>query len=83
MQEVVGAVHGVDHPGPAAGAGNGGPLLAQDAVLGPAALQLLQHIGFGGVVGGRHHIRNGRFLLRLQAGHAHQERQLSGLAHQR
>ena len=76
MQEVVGPVHRVDNPGPAAGAVHGGALFAEDAVVGPAALELFQHIGLGGVVRGGDDVGNGRLLLALQPGLPHEERQL-------
>ena len=82
MQEVVRPVDGIDDPGPAAAARHGGTLFAQDAVFGPAAPELFQHVGLGGVVGGRDHIRDGRLLPALQPRLPHQQRQRAGLADQ-
>ena len=67
VQEVVGPVDGVDDPGPAAAARHGGALFAQDAVVGPAAPKLFQHVGLGGVVGGRDHVGDRRLLPGPQA----------------
>ena len=83
MQEVVGPVDGVDDPGPAAAARYGGAFFAQDAVVGAAALELFEHIGLGGMIGGGDDVGDGRFLPPLQPGLPHQQRQRAGFAHQR
>ena len=80
MQEVVGAVDRIDDPGPAAAAGHRGAFLTEDAVVGPAAPELVQDVGLRRMVGGRDHIRNRCFLPPFQAGLPHQQRQASGLA---
>ena len=82
MQEVVGPVDGINDPGPAAAARHGGALFAQDGVVGPAAPELFQHVGLGGMVGGRDHVRDRGLLLALQPGLPHQQRQRPGLADQ-
>jgi hypothetical protein len=83
MEEVIGAVDGVDDPGPAAGPRNRSTLFTQDAVVGAAALELFQDIGLGRVVRGGHNIGDRGFALRLQAGHPHQQCQLTGFPDQR
>ena len=82
MQEVVGPVDRVNNPGPAAGALHRGALFAKDAVVGPAALELFQHISLGRVVCGRDNVGNRRLLPAFQAGLPHEERQGPGLAHE-
>ena len=82
MQEVVGPVDRVDDPGPAAGAVHGGALFAEDPVVGPAALELFQHIGLGRVVRGGDDVGNRRLLPAFQTGLPHEERQGPGLAHE-
>ncbi|MDI2022189.1 hypothetical protein PJL18_02720 [Paenarthrobacter nicotinovorans] len=76
MQEVVGAVNGVDHPGPSAGPGHRGTLFTKDAVLRPATAQLLQDVGLGCVVGCGDDVRDGRLAFALQPAHPHEQRQL-------
>ena len=61
---------------------HGGALFAEDAVVGPAALELFQHVGLGGVVCGGDDVGNRRLLPALQPGLPHEERQGPGLAHQ-
>jgi hypothetical protein len=82
VQEVVGPVDGVDHPGPPAAARHGRALLADDAVVGPAALELFEHVGLGRVVRCGDDVGNGRFLPAFEPGLPHEQGQGPGLAHQ-
>ena len=83
MQEVVRSVDRIDDPGPAAPAVDGGALFAQNAVVGPAAPELFQHIGLGGVVGGGDDVGNGGLLPSFEPCLPHEESQRTGLAHKR